>query len=160
MQRNARWAMAVSVTVAAFAVPTWLSGALVLPLMLKDPAIRWGLASALGAALAALAAAWGHSFATRTGEESRPQTPSGASVHATGVRSVAVSGNPTGGISTGDTGTPPTSGGPAARQEPASPPYPPSTPGTVTASGERSIAISGNPAGNLSTGDHRGEGQA
>jgi hypothetical protein len=165
VQRSVRWAAAVWVTVAAFAVPTWLCGAIVLPSMLKDPAIRWGVASALGAALAALAAAWGHSFATRTQDESRPPAPSGISVQATGERSVAISGNPTGGISTGDTGAPRTPASPTARQEPtppAAPPTPPPAPepGTVTASGERSIAISGNPEGNLSTGDHLGEGPA
>jgi hypothetical protein len=126
--------------------------------MLEDPAIRWGLASALGVALAALAALWGHGFATRTREEDHPRTPSGVSVHAAGARSVAVSGNPAGDISTGDTGTPRTSAAPSARREPAPPQAP--EPGAVIASGERSIAISGNPQGNLSTGDQQREGQS
>jgi hypothetical protein len=83
VQRSVRWAAAVLVTVAAFAVPTWLCGAMVLPSLPKDPAIRWGVASALGAALAALAAAWGYSFATRAEEENHSRTPSGVSVQAT-----------------------------------------------------------------------------
>lgn len=167
MRRNMRWAVAVGVTVAGFAVPTWLCGAIVLPSMLSDPAIRWGLASALGVAMAALAALWGHGFATRTGEESSQRTPSGVSVQAVGARSVAVHGNPAGGISTGDTGAPRPPSGPLSRQEPTSaaasptpPPAPAPAPATVTASGERAIAISGNPEGTVSTGDHLDRGQA
>ncbi|MFI9771844.1 hypothetical protein ACIHJG_34010 [Streptomyces sp. NPDC052415] len=165
MPQNIRWAAAVLVTVAAFTVSTWLCGAVVLPSMLKDPAIRWGLASALGGAMAALAASWGHGFATRARREDPPRTPSGGSVQATGERAVAIHGNPAGDISTGDTRIPRTPADPTARREPAPPdaspaPPPAPQPGTVTASGERSIAISGNPGGNLSTGDHPGEGQA
>ncbi|WP_327123588.1 hypothetical protein [Streptomyces sp. NBC_01727] len=163
MQRSVRWVAAVLVTAAAFAVPTWLCGAVVLPPALKDPAIRWGVAAALGAALAALAAAWGHSFASRTGGESSQPVPAGGPVQATGERAVAIHGNSTGGISTGDTGASRTPADLPARQEPAPPaavPAPPSAPGSVTASGERSIAISGNPGGNISTGDHPGGGQA
>lgn len=60
-----RWSVAVLVTVAAFAVGTWVSGAIVLPGTVKDPAIRWSIAAAFGVAVAALAALWGHSFSTR-----------------------------------------------------------------------------------------------
>lgn len=59
-----RWPAAGLVTVATFAVATWGSGALILPVIMKDAAIRWGVAGALGVAVAALAALWGHSFAT------------------------------------------------------------------------------------------------
>jgi hypothetical protein len=58
-----RWSVAGLVTIAVFVVTTWLCGALALPHVLKDPAARWGIAGALGVALAALAALWGHSFA-------------------------------------------------------------------------------------------------
>ncbi|MGW5691187.1 NACHT domain-containing protein [Streptomyces asiaticus] len=66
-------------TVAAFAVPTWLCGNIVLPSLLKDPSIRWGVASTLGAALAGLAAAWGYTFAT----VNQSPAPSGVSAQAT-----------------------------------------------------------------------------
>jgi hypothetical protein len=62
--------VAVVVTVAGFALATGVCGALVLPPVMKDPAIRWGMAGGLGVAVAALAALWGHSFAT--GEHSAP----------------------------------------------------------------------------------------
>ncbi|MEU1827520.1 hypothetical protein ABZ502_34580 [Streptomyces abikoensis] len=170
MQPNVRWAVAGLATAAAFAVPAWLGGAVVLPPLLKDPAIRWSLASALGAVLGSLAVLWGHGFATRTRQEDHPRTRSGGSVQATGERAVAIRGNPAGDISTGDTGVPRTTADPTARRAPAPPappaasptpaPQPAPEPGTVAASGERSIAISGNPEGTLSTGDHPGGGQA
>jgi hypothetical protein len=60
-----RWTVAAGVTIAAFTAATWTSGALVLPaLKMHDPAIRWGIAGALGVAVAALAALWGHFYAT------------------------------------------------------------------------------------------------
>lgn len=161
MRRSVRWVVAVLVTAAAFGVSTWLCGAVVLPSMLEDPGARWGVAAGLGAALAALSAAWGYNFATRTRPGSTPPAPPVPSAQASGVRSVAVSGNPAGNISTGDTGTPPAPSGPDRTQPvpPATAPAPPS-PGSVTASGERSIAINGNPGGTISTGDHHGEGPA
>ncbi|MFD8566660.1 hypothetical protein [Streptomyces sp. NPDC059639] len=144
--------MAGLATAAAFAVPVWLCGAVVLPSLLKDPAIRWSLATALGAALASLVVLWGHGFATR-GQGTTGQTPSGPSVQATAGRAVAIGGNSSGPLSTGDAVVPgqPTVGGPA----PAQPPAPPA-PNAVSASGERSIAIGGNNTGPLSTGDQPG----
>jgi hypothetical protein len=62
-----RWAVAVLVTIAAFAVATWVCGAFVLPM--RDGAVRWGIASGLGVAVAALAALWGHSYATAEFEQ-------------------------------------------------------------------------------------------
>jgi hypothetical protein len=59
-----RWWVAALVTVAAFSLSTWICGALVLPPMMKNPAVRWGVAAGLGVAMAALAALWGHSYAT------------------------------------------------------------------------------------------------
>jgi hypothetical protein len=60
-----RWSVAVLVTVAAFVVGTWISGAIVLPSIVKDPAIRWSIAAAFGVAVAGLGALWGHSFGAR-----------------------------------------------------------------------------------------------
>jgi 4-amino-4-deoxy-L-arabinose transferase-like glycosyltransferase len=57
-----RWAVAVLVTIAAFAVATWVCGAFALPV--RDGGVRWGIAGGLGVAVAALAALWGHSYAT------------------------------------------------------------------------------------------------
>ena len=37
---------------------------LILPVVLKDGVVRWGVAGGLGVAVAALGALWGHSFAT------------------------------------------------------------------------------------------------
>jgi hypothetical protein len=51
------------VTIAAFALPAWICGALILRPFVDDLGVRWGLAGALGVAVAALAALWGHSFA-------------------------------------------------------------------------------------------------
>lgn len=153
MGRWARWMVAGAVTVGSLAAVTALCGAVVLPPMMEDDAIRWGLASSVGAALAALAAAWGYGFATRA-PQNPGATPPDRSAHASGSRSVAVAGDSTGSISTGDStprALPP--------QPPAQPPAtpvpssPPSTNSTASASGERSVAIGGNSSGNLSTGD-------
>lgn len=62
--RTPRWLVAVMVTVAAFAMTTWICGALILPVVMRDPGVRWGVAGACGVAVAALAALWGHSFAS------------------------------------------------------------------------------------------------
>jgi hypothetical protein len=59
-----RWLVAVLSTVAAFVAGTWICGAVVLSGVMKDSATRWGIAGAFGVAVAALAALWGHSFAT------------------------------------------------------------------------------------------------
>ncbi|MDH6214167.1 hypothetical protein [Streptomyces pseudovenezuelae] len=145
MGRNARWAVAGLMTAAAFAVPAWLCGAIVLPPLLKDPAIRWSLAAALGAVLGSLAVLWGQGFATRA-----PSTgTSGHSVVATAERAVAIGGDNRAPVSTGDATT---TSQPPAGPHPASPP----APDTVSASGNRGIAIGGTNSGPLSTGDQRG----
>jgi hypothetical protein len=59
-----RWLVAGLVTIAAFASVAWICGAVVLATFMKDPGARWGVAGALGVAVAALAALWGHSFAS------------------------------------------------------------------------------------------------
>jgi hypothetical protein len=154
MGRNIRWAVAGLVTAAAFVVPTWSCGAMVLPLLVEDAAIRWSLASALGTALAALAASWGYGFATRD-RPTTGQSPSSPSVQATAERAVAIGGNNQARVSTGDAPAPtqPAPAGSAAGQSPA-PPAPGAA--SASASGERSIAIGGNNSGPLSTGDQPG----
>ncbi|SOE47128.1 hypothetical protein SAMN05446589_0104 [Streptomyces sp. OV198] len=150
MGRNVRWAVAGLATAAAFAVPAWLCGAVVLPPLLKDPAIRWSLASALGAVLGSLAVLWGHGFATRA-----PATgTSGRSVQATAERAVAIGGDNQAPVSTGDAPAP---APPAPAQPAAGPrPAPPPAPDTVSASGNRAIAIGGDNSGPLATGDQAG----
>ncbi|GBQ00266.1 hypothetical protein SSP531S_16800 [Streptomyces spongiicola] len=174
------------VTAVAFTVPTWLGGAVLLPSAVADDAIRWSLSSALGVVLATLAGAWGQGFATRAPRpEDASALPSGGPVTASGPRSVAVKGDPTGPISTGDTVVRAVPDGSAGRPEPDSPntpapapepapepapapapgssqprPEPGGRPGSVTASGERSIAVDGNPRGGISTGDQLGQDPA
>ncbi|MHC5703511.1 hypothetical protein OTC26_019000 [Streptomyces tirandamycinicus] len=162
------------VTAVAFTVPTWLGGAVLLPSVVTDDAIRWSLSSALGVVLATLAGAWGQGFATRTPRpDDASALPSDGPVTASGSRSVAVKGDPMGPISTGDTGVRAAPDGSAARPDPDSPntpapapaspqprPEPGSRPGSVTASGERSIAVDGNPRGSISTGDQLGQDSA
>lgn len=85
-----------------------------------------------------------------------PATPpnSRSSVTASGTRSVAVSGNPAGSISTGDTRTPVSPVSPeTVGQESRSPDVPSNA---VMASGERSVAVGGNPGGEIVTGDRHG----
>jgi hypothetical protein len=67
-----RWSVAWSVTVLAFAAGTWACGVVVMPLMTRDPVIRWAVAPALGVAVAALAALWGQSFAAGENPENGP----------------------------------------------------------------------------------------
>lgn len=164
VERFGRWTVAVLVTVAAFALPTWLGGECVLPPVLKDGGVRWGVAASLGAVLGALAGLWGYDFTKRA---ENPNTgTAGASALAHGERSVAVVGDPSGNISTGDVGAPctphaPTAGNPPTQPRTAVPP----APGGATAFGDRSIAVIGNPQGRISTGDQAsreqtGEGQA
>ncbi|NEC84679.1 hypothetical protein [Streptomyces sp. SID12501] len=169
MRRNLRWAAAGLVTAMAFALPTWLCGAVFLPSTVTDPAIRWSLSSTLGVVLATLAATWGQGFATRSQQENTPAPPPDGPVTASGERSIAVKGSPVGNISTGDSGTRnaparPATATPAApapdSAQPQPEPRPESAPGSVTASGERSIAVHGNPGGTVSTGDQFGEDPA
>jgi hypothetical protein len=71
-----RWLVAGLVTVAAFAGATFICGALVLPTVMKDGGVRWGIAGGLGVAVAALAALWGCSFATVEGAKDAGALPS------------------------------------------------------------------------------------
>jgi hypothetical protein len=159
MGRLGRWVVAGLVTVASFTAVTWIGGALVLPPMLKDGAVRWGLASALGVALAALAAVWGHGFATGTGSESSPAPAAAVSVDVAGAGAVGVGRDNRAPLTT--------AGGRAGTDAPAAPavspqaaPKEPTAPGatTVSAAGEGAIAVGRDNFGPLST-DGRPTGQ-
>jgi hypothetical protein len=141
--------VAAGVTAVAFAVPTVVCGVWVLHSLVKDAAARWAVASALGAALAALAVLWGQGFAAGSGGTA-------GSVEARGGRSVAVRGPMTGNISPGDVGA----GLPATPSAaPAAPAAQPSVPPeSVVASGERSVALGDGLEGDIDTGDRRNGG--
>jgi hypothetical protein len=108
MGRVAGWCAAGLVTVAAFSAATWISGAFALPGVLKSGPDRWVVAAGLGVAVAALAALWGHSWATRgrearSGRGGRGSGPAaGARGAARGERSIAAGGDISGIASTGD----------------------------------------------------------
>jgi len=114
------WMVAVLVTIAAFAVVTWVCGAFVLPM--RDGGVRWGIAGGLGVAVAGLAALWGHSYATAEHEH-----PAAEEAHAapadTGRTSNKISGGTFHGpvIQGRDIGAV-TLTGPAAGEHPQSPP--------------------------------------
>lgn len=111
MSGMARWSVAVLVTAAAFGVAAWISGAFLLPPVMKSGADRWVLAAGLGVAVAALAALWGHSWARResvtsSGPGRQPAASASASIPAAqGERSVTAGGDITGIVSTGDDAT-------------------------------------------------------
>lgn len=111
MSGLARGSVAVLVTVAAFGIAAWISGAFLLPSIMKSGADRWVLAAGLGVAVAALAALWGHSWARREGEtspgrgEQSARSASLAGPAAGGERSVTAGGDITGIASTGDDAT-------------------------------------------------------
>ena len=142
--RGSRWAVAALVTGGVLAAVTWASGALVLPLWIKDSGNRWVIATAAGLALSGLAALWGKSYATARQDESPPRA-----VAASGSRSVAVGGDLSGSVTTGDR----TRVENHAASSPGNSPTQASPSGGVTASGERSIAIGGSVTGTASTGD-------
>ncbi|MBB6076980.1 hypothetical protein [Streptomyces paradoxus] len=124
-------------TTVAFAGTTWLCGALLLPPVMNDSAVRWTVACGAGAAMAALAAMWGHGFAG--GRRAAPgPAPRGAAEP--GSRSVAIRGSNSGNVSTGDRHVP----------------HPPSRGArgsAATSPGERAITIGGDNHGTLTTGD-------
>jgi len=65
--RPGRWAVAGLVTLAAFAVATWVSGVFLFTRLLPSPDARWPVAVAVGAAVAAFTGLWGQSWATESG---------------------------------------------------------------------------------------------
>jgi hypothetical protein len=108
MSGMARWSVAVLVTAAAFGIAAWVSGAFLLPAVMRSGADRWVLAAGLGVAVAALAALWGHSWAQAgrrniagRGEQSAGSAAAASSA-AGGGRSITAGGDITGIASTGD----------------------------------------------------------
>ncbi|GGP00292.1 hypothetical protein [Wenjunlia tyrosinilytica] len=156
MGRVGRWVTAVAVTVAAFAVATWLCGALVLAPVVQDDATRWAVACGVGSAVAALAGMGGYGYATGW-----QRTPALSPVTAPGERSVAIGGDNHAPITTGGTtAAAPTAASPApAPSPPAGPAGPAQPPRGAAAFGERSVAIGGNSHGPITTGD-TGQGPA
>jgi hypothetical protein len=65
MRPSIRWLVAGLVFLAALFIATWIFEALVLPRVIKDNGVRWGAATALGAAVAAFVALWGNWYATK-----------------------------------------------------------------------------------------------
>lgn len=95
MRRTVEWWVAGLVTAVAFGASVWISGAFVLPLLMKSSADRWGVAVGFGLAVAALVALWGQSWATRENraapgqETGRRQPPASPAVAPSGERSIA-----------------------------------------------------------------------
>jgi hypothetical protein len=141
VDRFGRWLLAVTVTAVAFAVSTWLCGALLLPRVMDDSAVRWTVACGAGAAISALAAMWGHGFAGG-GRAAPGPAPRGAA-DPPGSRSVAVRGSNSGNVSTGDRNAPRIPHPPSRRARGSA----------ATSPGERSITIGGDNQGTLTTGD-------
>jgi len=165
MDRGTRWLLAFVVTVAAFMVPTVVCGVWLLPPWLKDAPTCWAVASGLGVAVAALAALWGHGFATGGEAQQTAADPAAGSATASGSRAVAVQGPVRGTISTGDSGLPRTApdvsrrgSTPAETLSPRQEPGPDRgpAPGSAAASGERAVAVNGGLEGDVCTGDRLG----
>jgi hypothetical protein len=104
MRQFLRWCAAIVVTAMTFSSTACLAGVIVLPHLVKDHADRWVIATAFGLAIAALAGAWGYGYVSPAGnqadparEHSSPDLPARG-----GSRSVNVTGNMTGIVSTGD----------------------------------------------------------
>jgi hypothetical protein len=123
-----------------------MCGALFLPMVIKDSGARWGVGSALGVAVSALAAMWGYGFAVE-GESEEESKTSRTSVNAEGEGSIAIGGS--------NHGTAVTSGvvAPLKTESLDLPIFPASPAGQVTARGNRSIAVGGDNVGAVSTGD-------
>ena len=100
--------VAGAVTVAAFGVATWISGAFLLPLIMKSVADRWVVAAGLGVAVAALAALGCQSWVIRPGRPTHEADGATGGLRAdTGLaaprdRSIAAGGDISGIASTGD----------------------------------------------------------
>jgi hypothetical protein len=162
MDRGTRWLLAGVVTVAAFLVPTVVCGVWLLPTWLKDGPTCWAVASGLGVAVAALAALWGHGFASGGEAQKTAAEPDTGSATASGNRAVAIQGPVKGNISTGDSGVPhsapdafrrgSTPAEALSQQQEPGPDREPA-PGSATASGERAVAVNGGLEGDVSTGD-------
>lgn len=79
MKQLTRWFVAALVTVAAFSVATWACGVLILLTLTRDPGVRWSISGGVGVAVSALAALWGHGFASQArkvaGQDERAGSP-------------------------------------------------------------------------------------
>ena len=130
-------------TIVVFGVSTWVCGALLLPHVVSSPGIRWAVAPGCGVAIAALAALWGHSFATRQGSAA---SAAGGTVIASGDRSIAVGGDVSGIASTGDRS--------AGLQAPVAGDTAPEDP---AGSGSKSAAVGGDASETAHIGDSSGD---
>lgn len=145
MGRLVRWVVAWTVTIVVCIALTWAAGAVVLPHLMSSPDTRWALASGFGVAAGALAALWGHGFATR---EAPAVGSAGKGVTASGMGSIAVGGDISGTASTGSRKVAPRR--PAVQREDG---LHIARSRHVTAAGPNSIAVGGDLSGNASTGD-------
>jgi hypothetical protein len=106
VSRAVRWLVAALVTAVSFSVAAWVSGVFVLPPLMRSGADRWAVAAGLGVAVAAFAALWGQSWATRDGQAAATGDAAGAAagpgVPAAGERSITAGGDISGIASTGD----------------------------------------------------------
>src|SRR5215469_5221183 len=68
VKQLSRWFVATLVTVAAFSMATWACGILILLTLTRDPGVRWSISGGVGVAVSALAALWGHGFASQVRE--------------------------------------------------------------------------------------------
>ena len=112
MGRAGRWLIAGVGTAVAFGVAVSVSGAFVLPPLMASSSDRWAVASGAGAAVAALVALWGQSWATRRASRVPSRTvegergiAEGSGFVAGGDRAVSARGDIKGIASTGDSAT-------------------------------------------------------
>lgn len=75
VKQLSRWFVAALVTVAAFSVATWACGVLILLTLTRDPGVRWSISGGVGVAVSALAALWGHGFASQAREAAKNLDP-------------------------------------------------------------------------------------
>jgi hypothetical protein len=88
VKQMTKWCIAGLVTITAFAVVTWICGSLALSPLSLDSGARWGIAASAGVAVAALAALWGHGFATRVQEGAEHEAYAKAPATASGTPNV------------------------------------------------------------------------
>jgi hypothetical protein len=69
MRAIGRWGVAFLAVIAAVAVPVWLCEALILPHVIKDPGVRWGVATAPGLAVATFVGLWAYDYVKRATDD-------------------------------------------------------------------------------------------
>lgn len=79
MKQLTRWFVAALVTIAAFAVATWACEVFILLTLTRDPGVRWSISGGVGVAVSALAALWGHGFASEAREVAGQEGRAGSS---------------------------------------------------------------------------------